>query len=109
MLGIIIGVCAVIVIVALGTGAKDQMTEEMFGMEENIIELYYEQFPDEDGNIMYWEEPSITSRDLAEIQSIPGVRVAMGINYGWGSINHNNKQIEMEIKGEEQEYSNGKQ
>jgi len=108
MLGIIIGVCAVIIIVALGTGAKDQMTQDMFGMEENVIELYYEPFPDEDGNIMYWEEPNLTSDDLAEIQSIPGVKVAMGINYGWGSINHNNKQIEMDITGVGRDYFYGK-
>src|SRR5690625_6960398 len=104
MLGIIIGVCAVIIIVALGTGAKDQMTQDMFGMDENFIELYYDPFTDEDGNIMYMEEPNLTSDDLAEIQSIPGVKVAMGINYGWGSINHNDKQIEMDITGVGRDY-----
>ena len=89
MLGIIIGVCAVIIIVAIGTGAKNQLTDDLFGADKNIIELYYEPFPTEDGSEMMWIEPAITSTDLAEIQNIPGVSVAMGINNGWGTLIHN--------------------
>ncbi len=42
MLGIIIGVAAVIVIVAIGQGAKKQMTDELFNVDENVVEIHYE-------------------------------------------------------------------
>ena len=108
MLGIIIGVCAVIIIVAIGTGAQNQLTDELFGADKNIIELYYEPFPSEDGGEMMWIEPEITSADLAEIQGVPGVQVAMGINQGWGNLIHNEKQIEIEIVGVGRDYFYGK-
>ncbi|MEI3606965.1 ABC transporter permease [Pseudogracilibacillus sp. SE30717A] len=108
MLGIIIGVCAVIIIVAIGTGAQNQLTDELFGADKNIIELYYEPFPSEDGGEMMWIEPEITSQDLAEIQGVPGVQVAMGINHGWGNLIHNEKQIEIEIVGVGRDYFYGK-
>lgn len=108
MLGIIIGVCAVIIIVAIGTGAQNQLTDDLFGMDKNIIELYYEPFPSEDGGEMMWIEPEITSEDLAEIQGVPGVQVAMGINQGWGNLIHNEKQIEIEIVGVGRDYFYGK-
>ncbi|MEI3613438.1 ABC transporter permease [Pseudogracilibacillus sp. SO30301A] len=108
MLGIIIGVCAVIIIVAIGTGAQNQLTDDLFGADKNIIELYYEPFPSEDGGEMMWIEPEITSEDLAEIQDISGVQVAMGINQGWGNLIHNDKQIEIEIVGVGRDYFYGK-
>ena len=38
MLGIIIGVAAVIIIVAIGQGTKKQMTDELFATDKNAIE-----------------------------------------------------------------------
>jgi putative ABC transport system permease protein len=108
MLGIIIGVCAVIVIVAIGTGAKNQLTEDLFGMEENIIELYYEPFPTEDGMDMGWEWPEVTTADLQVVQEIPGVQVAMGTNQGWGALQANDKQMDMDIVGVGRDYFYGK-
>lgn len=108
MLGIIIGVCAVIIIVAIGTGATNQLTEDLFSGEKNIVELYYEALPDEVTGEIYWDEPEITADQLAEIQSLPGVRVAIGTNYGWGSIMHNEKQMELEITGIGREYFYGR-
>lgn len=108
MLGIIIGVCAVIIIVAIGTGAQTQLTEDLFGDEKNVVELYYEPFPSEDGMDMYWNEPSLTTEDLAEVQQIPGVKVAMGTNHGWGTFIHNENQMEMQIVGVGRDYFFGK-
>lgn len=108
MLGIIIGVCAVIIIVAIGTGAQTQLTDDLFGDEKNVIELYYEPFPTEDGSEMMWVEPELTADDLAEIQQLPGVKVAMGINHGWGTLLHNEKQIELQIVGVGRDYFYGK-
>ncbi|MFD2131407.1 ABC transporter permease [Pseudogracilibacillus auburnensis] len=108
MLGIIIGVCAVIIIVAIGTGAQTQLTDELFGDDKNVIELYYEPFPTDDGSEMMWVEPELTADDLAEIQQLPGVKVAMGINHGWGTLFHNEKQIELQIVGVGRDYFYGK-
>src|SRR5690606_12020341 len=83
-------------------------TDDLFGADKNIIELYYEPFPTEDGSEMMWIEPEITSTDLAEIQNIPGVSVAMGINNGWGTLIHNEKQMELEIIGVGRDYFYGK-
>lgn len=107
MLGIIIGVCAVIIIVAFGTGAKNQMTEELFSADKNIIELYYEPFPDETGEV-FWVEPEISEQDLNEIQQLPGVRVAMGTNYGWGTLSYDDKQLELNITGVGRDYFYGR-
>lgn len=107
MLGIIIGVCAVIIIVAFGTGAKNQMTDELFSADKNIIQLYYEAFPDESGEVI-WMEPELTEQDLAEIQQLDGVRVAIGTNYGWGTMSYNEKQIELNITGVGRDYFYGR-
>src|SRR5690625_5050509 len=107
MLGIIIGVCAVIIIVAIGTGAKNQMTDELFSADKNIIELYYEPLPDEKTNELVWMEPELTEQDLAELQQLPGVHVAIGTNFGWGTVNHNEKQTELNITGVGREYFYG--
>lgn len=108
MLGIIIGVCAVIIIVAIGTGAKDQLTEELFSTDKNVIELYYEPFPDEATGEMMWVDPVLTEEDLAEIQQLPGVRIAMGTNNSWSSIIYNEKQLELEMTGVGRDYFYGR-
>ena len=99
MLGIIIGVAAVIIIVSIGQGAKVQMTEDMFNTEENVIELFYEAYPTEDESDMVWIEPDLTDLDLASIKDVPGVKSVIGTNQGWGMMVHNEKQSDMQIIG----------
>lgn len=99
MLGIIIGVSAVIIIVSIGQGAKVQMTEDMFNTEENVIELFYEAYPTEDESDMIWIEPDLTDLDLASIKDVPGVKSVIGTNQGWGMMVHNEKQSDMQIIG----------
>ncbi|MEK3889335.1 ABC transporter permease [Bacillus sp. FSL K6-3431] len=108
MLGIIIGVAAVIIIVAIGEGAKTQMTEDMFSTEESIIELYYEPFPSEDGSEMVWNEPELTSADLTVVQEVPGVKAVIGTNNGYGMMVHNDKQGDMQITGVGPDYFSGR-
>ncbi|CAM4094329.1 ABC transporter permease [Lederbergia lenta] len=108
MLGIIIGVAAVITIVAIGEGAKTQMTEDMFSTEENVIELYYEPFPTEDGSEVMWMEPELTGTDLEAIREVPGVKTVIGTNQGWGMMVHNEKQSDMQITGVGPDYFSGR-
>lgn len=104
MLGIIIGVGAVIIIVAIGEGAKKQITDDMFSTDENAIDLYYDQMPSEDGTEMMWNEPELTSADLDALQELPGVKSVIGTNQGWGAMVHNEEQAELTITGIDEKY-----
>lgn len=104
MLGIIIGVAAVIVIVAIGQGAKKQMTDELFSTDKNVVQIYYEPIQTEDEMVMFWEEPELTSLDLEFLGSVPGVQSVLATNQGYGSVLINDKQGEMDITGVDGEY-----
>lgn len=101
MLGVIIGVAAVIIIVAIGQGAKTKMTEELFATEENAVDLWYEPIPVEgqDEAEMSWEEPVLTSEDVEVLSKVPGVKAVIATNQGWGPMVYEDKQGEMQITG----------
>ncbi|WP_071394788.1 ABC transporter permease [Bacillus tuaregi] len=101
MLGVIIGVAAVIIIVAIGQGAKTKMTEELFSTEKNAVDLYYEPMPVEgdDEADMYWVEPELTSEDVVILSQVPGVKSVIATNQGWGPMVYDDQQGEMEITG----------
>jgi putative ABC transport system permease protein len=101
MLGVIIGVAAVIIIVAIGQGAKTKMTEELFATEENAVDLWYEPIPveGEDESEMSWEEPVLTSEDVEVLSKVPGVKAVIATNQGWGPMVYEDKQGEMQITG----------
>ncbi|PWA10096.1 macrolide export ATP-binding/permease MacB [Pueribacillus theae] len=107
MLGIIIGVGAVIIIVAIGEGAKEKIKDELFSTDKNAIELYSEPIPPEDGEEemdSYWEEPIITDQMLEELKSVQGVKSVVGTNQGWGTMMYGEKEGEMEITGVDDNY-----
>jgi len=108
MLGIIIGVAAVIIIVAIGQGAKKQMTEELFSTDKNAIDIYYEPLPTEDESEMFWEEPELTAADVEKLAEVPGVDAVIATNSGWGPMIYNDVQGEMEITGVGPEYFSAK-
>jgi len=99
MLGIIIGVAAVIIIVAIGQGTKKQMTDELFSTDKNAIDIYYEYIPPEDEPEMFWEEPELTSEDIQILGEVPGVKAVVATNQGWGMMTHDDEQGEMQITG----------
>lgn len=104
MLGIIIGVGAVIVIVAIGQGAKKQMTEDLFGTDKNIIEIFSEYIPPEGEEMGYWEMPVLTREDLEAVKKVPGVKAVFGTNMGFGMLVHNEKQGNPQITGIDEQY-----
>ncbi|MFK4996844.1 ABC transporter permease [Bacillus sp. N9] len=105
MLGIIIGVAAVITIVAIGQGAKTQLTEDLFSTDKNVIQLFYEPLPSEDGSdIMMWNEPELTSLDIDVLAEVPGVKAVLATNQGWGTMIYNDKQGDLDITGVGPEY-----
>ncbi|MCM3798680.1 ABC transporter permease [Caldibacillus thermoamylovorans] len=101
MLGVIIGVAAVIIIVAIGQGAKTKMTEELFATEENAVDLWYEPITVEgqDESEMSWEDPVLTSEDVEVLSKVPGVKAVIATNQGWGPMVYEDKQGEMQITG----------
>jgi len=99
MLGIIIGVAAVIIIVAIGQGTKKQMTDELFSTDKNAIDIYYEYIPPEGETDMFWEEPELTSEDIQTLAEVPGVKAVVATNKGWGMMKHDDEQGEMQITG----------
>ncbi|MFD1778047.1 ABC transporter permease [Fredinandcohnia salidurans] len=101
MLGIIIGVAAVIIIVAIGQGAKTKMTEELFSIEKNAVDIWYQPMPKEgeEESEMFWMEPELTSDDVETLSEVPGVKAVIATNQGWGPLIYNDQQGEMEITG----------
>ncbi|MEH7226718.1 ABC transporter permease [Bacillus sp. JJ1566] len=101
MLGIIIGVAAVIIIVAIGQGAKTKMTEDLFSLEKNAVDIWYQPMPKEgeEESEMFWMEPELTSEDVQTLAQVPGVKAVIATNQGWGPLTYNDKQGEMEITG----------
>jgi putative ABC transport system permease protein len=110
MLGIIIGVAAVIIIVAIGQGARKQMTEELFSTDKNAIELFYEPIPVEGETEaeMNWMPPQLNSEDLEMLSEVPGVKAVLGTNQGWGTMVHGDQQGEMQITGVGADYFSAK-
>lgn len=107
MLGIIIGVAAVIVIVALGQGAQTQLTDELFAVDENAIEIFYDYIPTEEemeSGEWSWEPPDLSAADLEVVAGVPGVKAVIGTNNGWGMMVHNDKTADMEITGVGKEF-----
>ncbi|MFC4321711.1 ABC transporter permease [Litchfieldia salsa] len=110
MLGIIIGVAAVIIIVAIGQGARKQMTEELFSTDKNAIELFYEFIPveGETEEEMNWMPPQLNSDDMEMLSEVPGVKAVLGTNQGWGTMVHGDQQGDMQITGVGAEYFSAK-
>ncbi|WP_462413435.1 ABC transporter permease [Neobacillus sp. Marseille-QA0830] len=108
MLGIIIGVAAVILIVAIGQGTRKQLTDQMFATDKNAIDIYYEYMPKEGEPDMYWQEPKLMTEDIQTLAGVPGVKAVIGINHAGGQVVYNDKQGDMQITGVGSEYFSAK-
>lgn len=89
MLGIIIGVAAVIIVVAIGQGGEQMIKSEITGAS-NTVDVYYE--PPEDemqaDDLSMTGEPIFTEDDIKALSTIPGAKnvvasssMGMGIRY----------------------------
>ncbi|MGG0463022.1 ABC transporter permease [Priestia aryabhattai] len=89
MLGIIIGVAAVIIVVAIGQGGEQMIKSEITGAS-NTVDVYYQ--PPEDemqvDDLSMMGEPIFTGDDIKALSTIPGVKnvvasssMGMGIRY----------------------------
>lgn len=89
MLGIIIGVAAVIIVVAIGQGGEQMIKSEITGAS-NTVDVYYQ--PPEDemqaDDLSMTGEPIFTEDDIKALSTIPGVKnvvasssMGMGVRY----------------------------
>ncbi|MBU8914682.1 ABC transporter permease [Bacillus sp. FJAT-29953] len=104
MLGIIIGVAAVIIIVAIGQGTRTKMTNEFFGTDKNAINIFYEYMPPEGEEPTFWMEPELTNDDVQTLAEVPGVKAVIATNQGYGMMVRNDVQGDMQITGVGAEY-----
>ncbi|MBS4213195.1 ABC transporter permease [Neobacillus rhizophilus] len=104
MLGIIIGVAAVIIIVAIGQGTRTKMTNEFFGTDKNAINIFYEYIPPEGEEPTFWMEPELTNEDVQTLAEVPGVKAVIATNQGFGMMVRNDVQGDMQITGVGAEY-----
>lgn len=104
MLGIIIGVAAVIIIVAIGQGTRTKMKNEFFGTDKNAINIFYEYMPPEGEEPTFWMEPELTTDDVQALAEVPGVKAVIATNQGFGMMVRNDVQGDMQITGVGAEY-----
>ena len=83
MLGMLIGIGAVIIILSLGEGVKGYMTEQFSTIGKGAIQLE-----------AYNEKELITSDDLETINEIPEVKLSMLVHNGYGesAIDYKNEE-----------------
>lgn len=74
MLGMLIGIGAVIMILALGEGMKGFMMEQMSSVGKGVIQIILQDFS---------EENLLDSKDIEMLKEIPEVREAMFIHSGY--------------------------
>jgi putative ABC transport system permease protein len=63
MLGVIIGVAAVVVLVAIGSGAKDEVEQQVEGLGSNLILVV-------PGSLEFGSAPSISRLELADVEYV---------------------------------------
>lgn len=98
MLGIIIGISSVILIVALGNGARDVITEEMAGIGEGQLALFS---VDESGSY------PITMEDMEALKkNVVGVRAVLAQMQEHGEITTQKGEFQVNLEGVSAGYSN---
>ena len=80
MLGVVIGVAAVVLLVAIGTGAKNQVTREVEGLGSNLLLIV-------PGDLSFGQAPSVSRLQLRDIDAVGRVvgdrrRVAATLSSG---------------------------
>nr|WP_224749620.1 ABC transporter permease [Polycladospora coralii] len=92
MLGIVIGVSSVIIIVGIGQGGKEQLTESVTGSGNSITIV-----PKFDENEMYIPDESVqyfTPADLEGLKRIPEIKEVVYSSMQSGSIQNKDKTVE---------------
>src|SRR2546429_6467223 len=66
MLGVVIGVAAVVVLVAIGTGAKQEVESQVQGLVSNLLLV-------EPGKVSFGNPPTISPMTMSDVNAMPRV------------------------------------
>src|SRR5699024_8853930 len=105
MLGIIIGVGAVIVVVAIGQGGE-AMLKSHFAGEENMLELLYYEPSDEEmeANPNAFLESAFTEEDIRIIEDIPEIQHVIKSSTDNSQVRYHEEDTNGNITGVSEEY-----
>lgn len=104
MLGIVIGVGAVIIVVAIGQGGEAALKSEIIG-SGNTIEVFYSPSEEElraNPNII--NEPAFTEEDIRILENIPEITTVVASSSTFGSVSYQGREIDTTIFGINQSY-----
>lgn len=104
MLGIIIGVAAVIIVVAIGQGGEAALKTQIVG-SGNTIEVFYAPSEEEliaNPNILY--EPPFTEKDIKILEGIPEVKSVVASSSTYSSVSFQGTKTDSTLYGINQSY-----
>jgi putative ABC transport system permease protein len=104
MLGIIIGVGAVIIVVAIGQGGEAMLKSQIIG-PGNTVEVYYQPSEEElqsNPNILY--EAAFSQEDIRALEGIPEVNQVVASSTEFSSARYREKTLDASITGVNEAY-----
>ncbi|EAE8347262.1 ABC transporter permease [Listeria monocytogenes] len=113
MLGVIIGLAAIIAIVSLIQGSSEALKKEIVGGSNNSLELYFApeaEFSGSGGEGMTGEErppeymTEVSQEKIEEIKNIPGIKSVVVSYNSWGSVFRENVASEVDIRAVNPDY-----
>ena len=99
MLGIIIGVGAVIIVVAIGQGGEAMLKSQIIG-SGNTIELFYQPSEEEiRSNPNIFNEAAFTQEDIRALEQIPEIKQVVASSSAFSSTRFQEKSVDSSIIG----------
>ncbi|MFB5763492.1 ABC transporter permease [Paenibacillus medicaginis] len=99
MLGIIIGVAAVIAIAAIGKGSNAQITSQINNMGNNLIMIYPFYQYDEANGTQFVEPPEFTLEDVAALEQLGSVADVAPSGTSSADVVWNRQKVNLQIEG----------
>ncbi|MEK4670617.1 ABC transporter permease [Niallia sp. FSL R7-0271] len=99
MLGIIIGVAAVIIVVAIGRGGEEMLKSQIIG-PGNTLKIYYEPSEEEIlGNTNILEISPFTQQDIKSLSTISEVKKVVASSSKFFNVSYQDKAIDANVMG----------
>ncbi len=104
MLGVIIGVGAVIIVVAIGQGGEAMLKSELVG-EENTLNIYYQPSEEEiAANPNIWAEDFFTQEDIRSLERIPEIKRVIAYSFDYSKVGYRTESIDAYVNGITESY-----
>ena len=113
MLGIIIGVAAVITLLSVGKGVEQYVTEQFQGVGSNLL-FVFPGGPDEQGgpNAGAGREKPLTNQDgetLADAYQVPSAKAIAFEFFGFGNVEYGRESLNVQVSGVSTNYQEVRQ